>query len=1228
MKFNWQWFLYLSLVLNTTPFRALAETPRPIFATSIYNGLGNLYIPTVTPTASQACYFDDNNTLASSITSSTELSYLHGTTSNIQAQINALISAEGINQLTGDVTAGPGTGSQVATLATSGVTAGSYTTANITVDAKGRVTAASNGVGGVTSVFGRSGAVTAQSSDYSSFYIPQSSQANLTGSAPFSVTGGGNAVIGSGTSISVASGYYFPTTSDESNWNGKQASGSYLTALTGDITASGPGSANSTLASVNSNTGSFTNAAVTVNAKGLVTAASSGTVGNLTDTGTDGITVTGGSSSVLGSGTSISQHVADTTHSGYLATADWNTFNSKGSALTFSSPLVNTSGTVSCNASSGSQAGCLSSTDWNTFNGKQASGSYLTALTGDITASGPGSANSTLASVNSNTGSFTNAAVTVNAKGLVTAASSGTVGNLTDTGTDGITVTGGSSSVLGSGTSISQHVADTTHSGYLATADWNTFNGKQASGSYLTALTGDVTASGPGSAGATLANVGTAGTYPKVTVNAKGLVTSGTTLSSGDIPNNAANTSGSAASLSTALPLSGLATQAADTFVANDIGSSAAPTAITATQATALLNTFTSSLQGLAPSSGGGTTNFLRADGSWAAPPGNAGTVTSVGLADSTGLFNVTGTPITGSGTLTLSTFNSQTQNDFFAAPSGSSGAPTFRLITTSDLPTIPLSGLATQATLTLVGNNTGGTAAPTALTASQVNTLLGTFSNPMSTTGDTMYGAAGGVPTRLPAGTANQVEKFLGDSSIPSWGNVHETFAPNYIVANPDAENGDTTGWATFSNSAANIPSSGTGGTATGLTFTASNSTPLRGGYSFSMVQANSTSLQGKGVSYAFTIDKADEAQVLSIQYNFNASSTFVASNGTTAPLNDGTTTTNAGNSDIETFVYDVTNSVLVPVTPQVIAANGANNFQFKATFQAASNSTSYRLIFHVATANANAAGWTFKFDNVFVGPQTVQQGSAVTDWTTQYSLTPNNFGSVTNTIYLTKREGDSLRVRATFVAGTTAGSTASLSLPSGLSIDTTKLPTTSAGTSVGILYRTTSGSVTMAYDTNVYDVFYDGSTTGSIFFGGATNSSAITKLNGNSIANSGDTVMVDFLVPIAGWSSTTQMSSDANTRLISAIVTGTPASYSANAPVILPTVSQDTGGNYSTVTGKFTVSVSGTYTVQALIQTNNEPNIISVYKNGSLYAPMGASSTSASNGVGGTADVDGMGA
>lgn len=97
-------------------------------------------------------------------------------------------------------------------------------------------------------------------------------------------------------------------------------------------------------------------------------------------------------------------------------------------ALTAGDGLTRTANDFDCDIASGSVFGCLSTTDWTTFNGKQAAGNYITALTGDGTASGPGSAAFTLATVNSNVGSFTNANITVNAKGLITAASNGSAG--------------------------------------------------------------------------------------------------------------------------------------------------------------------------------------------------------------------------------------------------------------------------------------------------------------------------------------------------------------------------------------------------------------------------------------------------------------------------------------------------------------------------------------------------------------------------------------------------------------------------------------------------------------------------------------------------------------------------------------------------------------------------------------------------------------------------------
>ena len=82
---------------------------------------------------------------------------------------------------------------------------------------------------------------------------------------------------------------------------------------------------------------------------------------------------------------------------------------------------------------------------------------------------------------------------------------------------------------------------------------------------------------------------------------------------------------------------------------------------LTVTQATAMLNTFTSSLKGLVPLSGGGTTNFLRADGTWAAPSGGGGITRSVNsISSGTTAGSTANTDytyiITGTTTLTLPT--------------------------------------------------------------------------------------------------------------------------------------------------------------------------------------------------------------------------------------------------------------------------------------------------------------------------------------------------------------------------------------------------------------------------------------------------------------------------------------------------------------------------------------------------------------------------------------------
>src|SRR5690606_24835981 len=60
-------------------------------------------------------------------------------------------------------------------------------------------------------------------------------------------------------------------------------------------------------------------------------------------------------------------------------------------------------------------------------------------------------------------------------------------------------------------------------------------------------------------------------------------------------------------------------------FLGKTSSSTISPTELTSAEATASLGVFNTSLQGVVPASGGGTTNFLRADGTWAAPPSGGG---------------------------------------------------------------------------------------------------------------------------------------------------------------------------------------------------------------------------------------------------------------------------------------------------------------------------------------------------------------------------------------------------------------------------------------------------------------------------------------------------------------------------------------------------------------------------------------------------------------------------
>ena len=132
----------------------------------------------------------------------------------------------------------------------------------------------------------------------------------------------------------------------------------------------------------------------------------------------------------------------------------------------------------------------------------------------------------------------------------------------------------------------------------------------------------------------------TGATKTKITYDSKGLVTAGADATTADIAestNKLYVSDGDKGDITIsgngtvwtidpgAVTLADMANLSANSIIGNNTGSSATPIALTQAQVTAMLNQFSSTLQGVVPASGGGTTNFLRADGTWAAPTGGGG---------------------------------------------------------------------------------------------------------------------------------------------------------------------------------------------------------------------------------------------------------------------------------------------------------------------------------------------------------------------------------------------------------------------------------------------------------------------------------------------------------------------------------------------------------------------------------------------------------------------------
>lgn len=367
-----------------------------------------------------------------------------------------------------------------------------------------------------------------------------------------------------------------------------------------------------------------------------------------------------------------------------------------------------------------------------------------------------------------------------------------------------------------------------------------------------------------------------------------------------------------------------------------------------------------------------------------------------------------------------------------------------------------------------------------------------------------------------------------------------------NYILT-PDGA--DITGWAAYADAAGTSPVDGTGGSPA-TTFAVSTDSSLVGTENFVWTKS-AADRQGEGFSYAFSIDQAYQSKPMTISALYKVASGTYADN------------------DMTVWVYDVTNSVLIqPSAYQIKNTTGVE--QIKCEFQAASNSTSYRLIFH--TASTSASAYTLRFDSFSVSPNTYNAGAVVTA-PVAYTPTFSGFGTVTVSNFKSWRSGAHLFVEGTFTAGTPTAAEARITFGyNGVNGGLTADSTINSIQAVGNWFTNANGAATDAVTVEP--------SVGYFTFGhGYASASPLGKSFGNVVVGTGSVMSFYARVPIAGWGTSQVLSSETDTRIVAAILTNSSSLTMAAGTLIVNTASTDTHGAYNTSTGVYTVPVSGFY-------------------------------------------------
>jgi hypothetical protein len=466
----------------------------------------------------------------------------------------------------------------------------------------------------------------------------------------------------------------------------------------------------------------------------------------------------------------------------------------------------------------------------------------------------------------------------------------------------------------------------------------------------------------------------------------------------------------------------------------------------------------------------------------------------------------------------------------------------------------------------------------------------------------------------------------YAGDSRwhvVGGTGSSSAGGAKNYFAissANPNFSQNSVSPWSactlTFTSG---VPSGAPTLTATQMAIAATATNPLlqsQSNYNLQLVKSGAAQYQGF-ISGELTIDREDLAKVLTGSFSYEVASPTVNFSGTSA-------------QDLEIWVYNTVSGAWTQPAGfrgmNTSSGTGVVSFTFQTDSTAANNK--YKIA--VITQQTSATAYSVNFNDFSVGPTAVINGTPVTDWVDRGTITiasvsnpqPSKGTIVVDKIYM-RRVGDSAQFRYIYnqsSAGASGGTGNYLfSLPAGMSFDSTKINITgNINSIIGNFGGRFSGGIDQ-YSGFAYPV---NSTQFSVYLQfqretGTTQGAGVLGSTIGTLSIAGDMIYnIDITAPIVGWSSNVQISSDTDTRVISAQAgCSTAFAYSATVPINFDTVVTDRSGSVtpSATVWKFTAPVSGDYRVSTNLINGTGSISVILYKNGVSFRSLMSVTTTA---------------